>query len=177
MDANNSGSMDVAEFIQFLEFEVTQQKRLVPTKKKLLPLSSTHIWNECSSLSRSQSKEKYMFSMWYAASLILFTPFFFLSQDTKFIRALVECCLFGTADLNGDGVLDFGEFVLAVALIATYSKDQVHCDPSLKTSIVWQGLWKDGRVIITKKCFISLASSGCASMRTSIQLWWTRKKV
>jgi hypothetical protein len=44
------------------------------------------------------------------------------------MRALVECCLFGTADLNKDGLLDFEEYVLALALIGTYSKDQVLCD-------------------------------------------------
>lgn len=49
------------------------------------------------------------------------------SQDTKFTRALVEGCVFGNADLNKDGLLDFEEYVLAVALLGTFSKDQVRC--------------------------------------------------
>ena len=47
------------------------------------------------------------------------------TTPSEFMKVLIQKMVFSITDLDGDNRLDFGEFVLASALISTFSTDQI----------------------------------------------------
>ena len=71
---------------------------------------------------------------------------------------MLERTIYGLADLNGDGVIDFPEFIIAVCVLCTYSKDQVRPllliqGPSVAETKIWgRGFEEDGGAVAGCSC-------------------------